>query len=73
MLRSSIFILIVALLVGLFCFVILSLNKDIIKLDLLFIETEVSTGILMLVSFLIGSLIAFILEMLYFYRKRKTD
>tara|TARA_Y100001970_G_C13915908_1_gene690960 strand:- start:267 stop:494 length:228 start_codon:yes stop_codon:yes gene_type:complete len=70
MLRSSVFILIVAVIVGLSCFVILSLNKDIINLDLLFFETQVSTGILLLISFLTGSLITFILEMLYFYRKK---
>jgi len=70
MLRSSIFILIVGVIVGLSCFLILSLNKDIVNLDLLFYEIEVRTGILLLISFLIGCLITFILEMLYFYRKK---
>ena len=47
MLRSSIFILIVALLVGLFCFVILSLNKDIIKLSAFLKRKKIDTEILL--------------------------
>ena len=57
----------------LFSYLILNLNPDVVLLDFLFNEIEVSLGVLLLSFFILGSLVCLMLEMIYFYKKRKDD
>ena len=57
----------------LFSFLILNLNPDVVLFDFLFNEIEVSLGVLLLSFFILGSLVCLMLEMIYFYKKRKDD
>ena len=67
---SALFLLLIITLVGLSCFFILNLNKEIIMVDLLFFEFELKIGFLILISFLAGTSLAIVLELLYFFRRR---
>tara|TARA_B100001142_G_scaffold301507_1_gene327204 strand:- start:571 stop:756 length:186 start_codon:yes stop_codon:yes gene_type:complete len=57
---------------GVYSFALLTLNKNIIHLDLLFIEIDFQLGSLVLISVCLGILIACVLEILYFSSKRKN-
>tara|TARA_X000000368_G_scaffold314966_1_gene252522 strand:+ start:598 stop:819 length:222 start_codon:yes stop_codon:yes gene_type:complete len=57
----------------LFSYLILNLNPDVVLFDFLFNEIEVSLGVLLLSFFILGSLVCLMLEMIYFYKKRKDD
>ena len=57
----------------LFSYLILNLNPDVVLFDFLFNEIEVSLGVLLLSFFILGSLVSLMLEMIYFYKKRKDD
>jgi uncharacterized membrane protein YciS (DUF1049 family) len=59
-------------LLGIYSFSLLALNKNIIYLDLLFIEIDFQLGSLVLISVCLGILIACVLEILYFSSKRKN-
>jgi len=59
-------------LLGIYSFSLLALNKNIIHLDLLFIEIDFQLGSLVLISVCLGILIACVLEILYFSSKRKN-
>jgi len=59
-------------LLGIYSFSLLALNKNIIHLDLLFIEIDFQLGSLVLISVCLGILIACVLEILYFFSKRKN-
>ena len=49
------------------------LNQDDVSLDLLFIEIQNKLGLVILISFLAGALLTFVLEILYSLRKNKGD
>ena len=57
----------------LFSYLILNLNPDVVLFDFLFNEIEVSLGVLLLSFFILGSLVCLMLEIIYFYKKRKDD
>ena len=70
----SLFLLILITLVGLFSFLILNLNSNIIHLDLVFYEFEISLGFVLLSFFLLGIFVTVILEIAFFFRKKvKTN
>jgi len=64
-------------LISLFLFVILSLylllnlNNSIVTVDLLFYELEIKLGVALINSFLLGSFVTAILEIVYFLFNKK--
>jgi len=64
-------------LISLFLFVILSLylllnlNNSIVTVDLLFYELEIKLGVALISSFLLGSFVTAILEIVYFSVNKK--
>ncbi len=70
---NTIFLFLVFVLVLFVCFLLLKFNQAIVLLDLLFLDIQVKVGFLILVSFLIGSLLTFTLEMIYMLKKKKSE
>ncbi|SVC63041.1 uncharacterized protein METZ01_LOCUS315895 [marine metagenome] len=70
---NTIFLFLVFVLLLFVCFLLLKLNQAIVFLDLLFVDIQVKVGFLILVSFLIGSLLTFTLEMIYMLKKKKSE
>jgi len=60
-------------LVLLFCFFIFKLNNQVVSIDLLFIEIEISLGKIILSSVLVGFFITVFFELLYSFLKRKKE
>jgi len=54
-------------------FLLLKLNQATISLDLLFVEIQVKLGHIVLVSFLVGSLLTFTIEMIYMLKKKRSE
>ncbi|MDC0509303.1 hypothetical protein OAO31_03300 [Gammaproteobacteria bacterium] len=69
---SLILLLVFVGLLGVYSFSLLALNKNIIHLDLFFIEIDFQLGSIVLISFSLGILITCALEILYFSLKRKN-
>ena len=69
---STILLLIFIILLGIFSFLILALNKSIVHLDLLFLELDFQLGYMILSASLFGILIAIVLEMIFLSSKRKN-
>jgi len=67
---SSFFLLLVIAVISLSSFLVLNLNGNIVHLDLLFYEFDISLGIAILIFFIIGSLMTACLEFIYFINKR---
>ena len=67
------FLIIVSSLVLFSSFFILGLNKEEVFIDLLFKEVRVNLGKLVLISFISGSFITLILEILYFFKKKSKQ
>jgi uncharacterized integral membrane protein len=59
-------------LLGIYSFIFLELNKNIVHLDLLFIEIDFQLGSVILISVCLGVLIAISLEILYFSSRKKN-
>jgi len=57
---------------GIYSFIFLELNKNIVHLDLLFIEIDFQLGSVILISVCLGVLIAISLETLYFSSRNKN-
>ena len=70
---NTIFLFLVFVLVLFVCFLLLKFNQAIVPLDLLFLDIQVKVGFLILVSFLIGALLTFTLEMIYMLKKKKSE
>ena len=62
---STFLVLIFIILLGIFSFLILALNKSIVHLDLLFLELDFQLGYMILSASLLGILIAIVLEMIF--------
>tara|TARA_B100001750_G_C15250652_1_gene467659 strand:- start:162 stop:392 length:231 start_codon:yes stop_codon:yes gene_type:complete len=60
-------------LVLLFSFFIFKLNNQVVSIDLLFIEKEISLGKIILSSVLVGFFITVFFELLYSFLKRKKE
>tara|TARA_B100001769_G_scaffold100621_1_gene77790 strand:+ start:576 stop:803 length:228 start_codon:yes stop_codon:yes gene_type:complete len=69
---STILLLIFIILLGIFSFLILALNKSIVHLDLLFLELDFQLGYIILSATLLGILIAIVLEVIFLSSKRKN-
>jgi len=69
---SLILLLVFIGLLGVYSFSLLALNKNIINLDLFFIEIDFQLGGIVLISVCLGILITCVLEILYFSSKRKN-
>ncbi len=70
---STLFLLISVALLGTYSFVLLTLNKTIVHLDLFFLEFDLQLGYIILTSLLIAILAVIILEIIYFSSKRKNE
>tara|TARA_B100001093_G_scaffold478406_1_gene506542 strand:- start:463 stop:690 length:228 start_codon:yes stop_codon:yes gene_type:complete len=69
---STIFSLILTILIGIFSFLILALNKEVVNLDLLFLELDLQLGYIILSSTVIGIMVSIVLEAIFFSSKRKN-
>tara|TARA_Y100001960_G_scaffold331940_1_gene430711 strand:+ start:8423 stop:8641 length:219 start_codon:yes stop_codon:yes gene_type:complete len=69
-LRTIILLLIISL-ITFFSFLLLRLNQADIPLDVLFKEIEINLGVLVLSSFLSGFIVCLVLELAYFYKRKK--
>tara|TARA_B100001057_G_scaffold104441_1_gene101868 strand:- start:3154 stop:3381 length:228 start_codon:yes stop_codon:yes gene_type:complete len=69
---SNIFLLILTVIIGVYFFILLSLNETFIQIDLLFIEINMQLGHLLLTSFLSGLIIAVILEAIFFISRKRN-
>lgn len=70
---NTIFLFLVFFLMLFVSFLLLKLNQATISLDLLFVEIQVKLGHIVLVSFLIGSLLTFTIEMIYMLKKKRSE
>ena len=70
---SLIFLLILVIAMGVYSFVLVSLNDSLVQLDLLFLEFDISLGSLVLISFLLGISITIFLELIFFSSRAKKD
>ena len=71
---SSLFLIFLFSIVLLSLYLLLNLNNSIVIVDLLFNEIEINLGKGLIVSFLIGSSITIILEIIHFsVKKRKKN
>jgi uncharacterized membrane protein YciS (DUF1049 family) len=59
-------------LLGIYSLTLLALNKNIVHLDLFFIEIDFQLGNIVLISICLGIVIASILEIIYFSSRRKN-
>ena len=69
---STILLLILIVLVGIYSFILLELNNTAVYLDLLFLELNMQLGLVILTSTLVGILVAIILEIIFISSKRKN-
>ena len=67
---SSLFALILPAIILLACYIFIQLNQNIISIDLLFIDLEAKAGLVVIFSFIFGTFIALILELINHSRKR---
>tara|TARA_B100000530_G_scaffold40079_1_gene23045 strand:- start:2290 stop:2517 length:228 start_codon:yes stop_codon:yes gene_type:complete len=71
---SSILLLALVILMGIYSYSLLALNQTIVNIDLLFFELDFEIGKIILISLLIGILVTIFLEVLFFSsKKRKED
>jgi uncharacterized membrane protein YciS (DUF1049 family) len=59
-------------LLGIYSFTLLALNKNIVHLDLFFIEIDFQLGNIVLISVCLGIVIASVLEIIYFSSRKKN-
>jgi uncharacterized integral membrane protein len=59
-------------LLGIYSFILLALNKNIVHLDLFFIEIDFQLGNIVLMSICLGIVIASVLEIIYFSSRKKN-
>tara|TARA_Y200000002_G_C22313973_1_gene509731 strand:- start:367 stop:591 length:225 start_codon:yes stop_codon:yes gene_type:complete len=69
----SIFLLLIVISIAIFSLALLDLNKTIINLDLFFLELDLETGYVILISFLSGICMALVLEIIFFYKRKNKD
>jgi len=59
-------------LLGIYSFTLLALNKNIVHLDLFFMEIDFQLGNIVLMSICLGIVIASVLEIIYFSSRKKN-
>lgn len=70
---STILFLIFTIILAIYSYAFLTLNEKIVSVDLLFLDLDIEIGRIILLSILIGILIAIFLEILFFSSKRKKE
>ena len=68
---SSILLLLLIIVLGIYSYAFLALNTTIVSLDLLFFELDFDIGKVILISILIGILVTIFLEVLFFSSKKR--
>jgi uncharacterized integral membrane protein len=68
---STILFLITIIILAIYSYAFLALNENIVTVDLLFFNLDIGLGQIILLSSLIGILIAIFLEILFFSGKRE--
>ena len=68
---STILFLISIIILAIYSYAFLALNENIVTVDLLFINLDIGLGQIILLSSLIGILIAIFLEIIFFSSKRR--
>ena len=68
---STILFLITIIILAIYSYAFLALNENIVTVDLLFINLDIGLGQIILLSSLIGILIAIFLEIIFFSSKRR--
>ena len=66
----TLFLVLIVSIVLLFSFLLISLNKEVIALDLFFFELSPSLGTSLLIFFLIGTTLTLVLELIFFLSKK---
>jgi len=70
---SVLLLLILSIIVLLSSYLILNLNSEIVSFDFLFNKIQVSLGTLLMSFFLLGFFIFLMLELIYFYKRNKSE
>ncbi len=68
---STILFLITIIILAIYSYAFLALNENIVTVDLLFFNLDIGLGQIILLSSLIGILIAIFLEIIFFSSKRR--
>ena len=68
---STILFLISIIILAIYSYAFLTLNQNIVSVDLLFLDLDIGLGQIILLSTLIGILITIFLEIIFFSGKRK--
>ena len=68
---STILFLISIIILAIYSYAFLTLNQNIVSVDLLFLDLDIGLGQIILLSALIGILITIFLEIIFFSGKRK--
>ena len=68
---STILFLISIIILAIYSYAFLTLNQNIVSVDLLFLDLDIGLGQIILLSTLIGILITIFLEIIFFSSKRK--
>ena len=68
---STILFLITIIILAIYSYAFLALNENIVTVDLLFINLDIGLGQIILLSSLIGILVAIFLEIIFFSGKRR--
>ncbi len=68
---STILFLISIIILAIYSYAFLALNQNIVSVDLLFLDLDIGLGQIILLSTLMGILIAIFLEILFFSGKRR--
>ena len=68
---STILFLISIIILAIYSYAFLTLNQNIVSVDLLFLDLDIGLGQIILLSTLIGILITIFLEIIFFSTKRK--
>ena len=70
---STILLLLLITLLGIYAYSLLALNQTIVFIDLLFFELDFEIGKIILISILIGILVTIFLEVLFFSSKKREE
>ena len=70
---SVLLLLILSIIVLLSSYLILNLNSEIVSFNFLFNKIQVSLGTLLMSFFLLGFFIFLMLELIYFYKRNKSE
>lgn len=70
---STLMLLIIPVVILAGSYIFLQLNQQIISIDFLFLNLEIKKGTLVIFSFLFGTFLTLILELLNYFRNKKIE